>query len=380
MILPTHCSVLPLSLITGAALLLSACKLGIHKDDETVTLQVDSYKQQCDEDSASLCFRIRDDEDDEWRLWNDGPFENFERYEWGYLYTINAVVSYQSGGSAPASYTWQSTTTQDTVTGSDQYFTLDLHTDTGILAQITWTTWNMGGEIDFPCLDECDDLSTVVAEQQIGSFEFRADEGNLTLTGVLCSTGDDAEFSDNCSGKSTENWFVAQFLSDCGFTEPALCLLYRTLESDPYELLPLEDGIDDFTLSWGTRYDLDVIKTVSGGGNLTAAELTSENSTSAAIGSAWSFLMIVRGEGLDSSLDGMIDLYDSNISLDCSQYGLCGSLDNRIADEQYLLLQAYVESAQLVVITDIVCDDENYGSFSACVEEQDTDEDFNWPI
>ena len=379
MILPTRCSALSLSLVTSATLLLSACKLGIHKDDETVTLQVDSYKQQCDEDSASLCFRIRDDEDDDWSLWTE-PFNGFDSYEWGYIYTLEVVVSYQSGGSAPASYTYQSTTEREIVTGSDQYFTLDLHTDTGILAQITETTWNMGGEIDFPCLDECDDLSAVVAEQQIGSFEFRADEGDLTLTGVLCSTGDDDEFNDNCSGKSTENWFVAQFLSDCGFTEPALCLLYRTTESDPYELLPLEDGIDDFTLSWGTGYDIDVIKSVSGGGNLTGAELTQENTTTTALGSTWSFLMVLRGEGLDSSTDGLIDLYDSNISLDCTQYSLCDSLDNRIDEDQYLLLQAFVESSTTVVVTDIICDDVNYGSFSACVDEQDADDDFNWPI
>lgn len=365
---------------TSTLLTLTGCNLGIHKDDETVSLQVDSYKPQCDENSASLCFRIRDDEDDDWRIWNDGPFEDFDSYEWGYVYTIEAVVSYQSGGGAPASYRWQSTTSKETVTGSDQYFTLDLHTDTGVLAQITETTWNLGSEIDFPCEEECDDLSAVVSEQQIGSFEYRADEGDLTLTGVLCSTGDNDEFSDNCSGKSSENWFIAQFLSDCGFTEPALCLLYRTNESDPFELLPLEDGIDDFSLSWGTRYDLDVIKTVSGGGNLTEAELASEDSSAAAIGSAWSFLMVVRGEGLDASTDGVIDLYDSNISLDCSQYALCGSLDNRINEDQYLLLEAYVESSTVVVVTDIVCDDENYGSFSACVDEQDADDDFNWPI
>ena len=62
MILPTRCSALPLFFITGTALLLSACKLGIHKDDETIDLQVDSYKEQCNEDSASLCFRIRESE------------------------------------------------------------------------------------------------------------------------------------------------------------------------------------------------------------------------------------------------------------------------------------------------------------------------------
>ena len=90
--------------------------------------------------------------------------------------------------------------------------------------------------------------------------------------------------------------------------------------------------------------------------------------------------MVVRGEGLDSSTDGLIDLYDSNVSLDCTQYSLCDSLDNRIDEDQYLLLQAFVESSTAVVVTDIICDDVNYGSFSACVDEQDADDDFNWPI
>ena len=379
MILPTRCSALPLFFITGTALLLSACKLGIHKDDETIDLQVDSYKEQCNEDSASLCFRIRESEDDEWEVWT-GPFNDFEEYQWGYIYTLKVVVSYQSGGSAPSSYRHESTTERETVTGSDQYFTLDLHTDTGVVAQITDSLWDMGNEIEFTCNEECDDLSAVVAEQQIGSFEFRAVEGDLTLTGVLCSTGDDDEFSDNCSGKSTENWFVAQFLSDCGFTEPALCLLYRVNESDPFELLPLEDGIDDFTLTWGTRYDLDVIKTVSGGGNLTAAELTDENTSTSAIGSAWDFLSVVRGDALDTSSDGLIDLYDSNVSLDCQTFSLCSKLNRHIDDNEYLLLQGYVESSTVTVISSIVCDDATYGVFSACVEDQDVDDDFNWPI
>ena len=366
-------------LVTSALLPLSACKLGIHNDDETVTLQVDSYKQQCDDDSANLCFRIRDDENDDWRLWT-GPFTEFDGYQWGYIYTLNVVVSYQSGGDAPESYRYESTVRRDSVTGNDQSFTLDLYTDTGILAQISTDTWNIGNEQDFSCADDCDDIAAVVAEQQIGSFEFRAVEGELTLTSVLCSTGDTDEFNDDCSGKSTENWFTAQFLSDCGFTVPQLCLLYRVNESDPFELLQLEDGIEGFTPAWGSREDIDVVRTISGGGNITAVELDSENTSSSALGSAWSFLFIVRGEALDSSSNGQIGLYDSNITLDCASFSLCDRLDNRIRDEEYLLLEAYVESADVTVITGIVCDDSTYGVFADCVAEQDTDDDFNWPI
>ncbi len=358
---------------------LSACQLGIHKDDETISLQVDYYKEQCDDDSAALCYRIREDEDDDWKIWT-GPFNDFENYQWGYVYTLKVVVSYKSGGSVPSAYRYESTTETETVTGSDQYLNLDLHTDTGILAQLTDSLWNMGNEVDFTCGDDCEDLSALVAEQQIGSLEFRAAEGELTLTGVLCSTGDDDDFDSNCSGKSTENWYMAQFLSDCGFTSAALCLLYRVTESDPFELLPLEDGIDDFTLSWGTRYDIDVIKTVSGGGNITQAELTDENTSTAAVGSAWDFLFVVRGDALDTSSDGLIDLYDSNVSLDCTSYSLCSELNRNIEDDEYLLLQGYVESTTVTVITDIICGDATYGVFTSCVDNQDVDDNFNWPI
>ena len=368
--------------ITGLLWLLAVCgalsgclDLGRSWSDTTETRLVDFYKQPCDDDSALLCFRVREDTGDSWELLDeDVSFEGFSEYTWGYRYEVEVVVSHDDDGN-PDSYQFSQVISQEEITDAERNFSLSLYSNSGILYAEDDATWNMGGDVSFDCGSSCSDLTTAVGSGQVLELGFAATDGVLTLESFICSADED-DYASECEGVSTASWRVAWYQTDCGLADPHMCLLYKVNSSDNYEMLKLEDGITDFTPVWGEEADIEVTKTVSNGGNITAVELdTDDSSPSDRSGSSYTFYTIVRGSELGSSSSGLISLYDGAPDLDCSSYNLCDRLDGYIDDEQWLLLYGYYDG-ELVVRT-VVCHDEDIDDFRSCVDDED---DVHWGI
>lgn len=356
---------------------ISGCQLGRNWDDEEETLYVDFYKVPCDEDEASLCFRVKEDTADDYETWTDS-FSGFSSFAWGYTYQVTVVTSFDDDGD-PESYSFSSIDAQAAVSSDENSFTLNLYTDSGILQQLDDDTFSLAGEKSFSCGDYCSDLETILAAQQVAQVEFSASADELTVSSIICTAVDGDDFESNCEGTSEESWRVAYFLSDCNFSTPQLCLLFKVNNSDDYELLRLQDGIEGFSPAWGYRSDIDVYKTVSNGGNITAAELQNDDSSpDEYFGSSYTFLFVLRGSGLDSSSGGYIDLYDSSAQLDCTSYSLCTRMNDYISDDQYLLLKGYVDADDEIILQSIVCHDDSSSDFQDCVDDEDEDEDINW--
>lgn len=371
-----------LSSLSLPVLALSGCQLGRHWDDGEQTLYVDFYKVPCDNDATTLCFRIRENTADGWKTWTDS-FTGFSSYQWGYSYRITVVTSFDDDGD-PQSYSFSSIDEQTAVTSDEDSFTLNLYTSSGILQQLDDATFSLAGdgdEKDFACGEYCSDLATILAAREIAKVEFSVSDDAVTVSSIICTAVDDDDFSSHCEETSEESWIVAHFQTDCGLPEPQLCLLFKVNSSDDYELLRLADGIDGFSPQWGYRYDIDVTKTVSNGGNITAVTLdTDDSSPDERFSSSYTFLFILRGSGLDNSSGGYIDLYDSSLSLNCSSYSLCTKMNDYIDDDQYLLLKGYVDSDSEIMLTKIVCHDDSHTDFQRCVAGEDEDEDINWSI
>ncbi|MCY0967134.1 hypothetical protein [Parathalassolituus penaei] len=367
--------------ITGLLLLLSVSllsgciELGRSWSDTTETRLVDFYKEPCDDDANTLCFRVREETGDSWELLDeDVSFDGFTDYQWGYRYEVEVVVSHDDDGD-PTGYTFSQVVTQESITDAERSISMNLYSDTGILYAEDDSTWSLGGDISFACGDSCSDLTTAVTNGQVLELEFSATDGVLTLESFICSADED-DFASVCSGESSASWRVAWFQSDCGLADAHMCLLYKVNSSDDYELLKLADGITDFTPVWGEQADIDVTKTVSNGGNITAVVLdTDDSSPDDRTGSSYPFYMIVRGSELDSSSNGLITLYDGAPDLDCSSYNLCSRINGYIDDEQWMLIYGYYDGD--VVVRTVVCHSDDIDSFRSCVDDED---DVNWGI
>ena len=370
--------------IVFSSLFLTGCpELGSHYGDESETLLVVHYKVQCDKDESRLCFRVREETTDDWEVFEE-DFIGFSEFEWGYRYELTVNTSFDRDGH-PESYELESVNQKDPVTAENETFSLTLYSDTGILQSLDDDTWSLNGDVSFACAPFCTDIQTSVSNGYVLQLEFTAREGALTLDSFICSSDEDG-FSSECAGESEERWYIAHFLSDCGASEPTLCYLYKVNDSDEYELLPLEDGIEGFTYGWGSRYDIRVTKTVSAAGNITAADLLEDDSApESRIGSNYTFLFVVNGEAVDDSSGGSFTMYDSAESFDCASYSQCSQIDEYILDDEdnhqpeWLLLKGYVDTAD-VVIVDIICHEEDLDDFRDCVADEDEEEDIYWGI
>ncbi|MDP2506426.1 hypothetical protein [Oceanobacter sp. 3_MG-2023] len=359
------------------ALALSGClELGRTWDDQVETRLVDYYKEQCDSDSTSLCFRIREDSSDSWEVVEES-FSGFDDFVWGNRYEVYVTVSFDDDGD-PSSYVFNSIISTEAVDDSEDTFSISLYTDVGILYELDDATWELASEIDFACNEACDDLTAAVANSYVTQLEFSVDdEGTIALEYVLCSAAED-DFDSTCEGDSDASWYIGWFQSDCGLADAAMCLLYKVNSSDEYELLQLEDDIDGFTPVWGERPYIDVVVTTSDGGSITAVELDEDDSSpDDRIGSSYDFKMIVRGSELSESSGGSIDLYDSAPDLDCSSFSQCSDLNDAIDDDDWMLIEGYYDGIDIVV-TDLECSRSSLSSFrSNCTDD---DDDVNWGI
>lgn len=353
---------------------LSACiELGSHWSDQEETLYVDYYQVPCDDDSTSLCFRTRESESDSWAV-ADAALSGFSAYEWGNRYTLTVVTSFDDDGNAD-NYEYKSIDATVVVADGSNDFSLTLYSATGILAQLSDTQWQIGSDVTFDCASDCDAIESAVADQQVLQLEFSAAADVVTLNGLICSASE-TDFDSSCDGESSVSWYIAPVQSDCGFADAQMCLLYKVNSSDEYELLALADDIEDFTPEWGYRYHIDVISTVSSGGNLTSAVLEDDDSSPDDYsGSSYSYQVIIRGSELAELSDGRWSGYDDSVDFDCSQYSQCSDLDDYVSDDQWLLLEGFVEDD--FVITEIICHDDVVSDFRDCVDD---DGDVNWNI
>ncbi len=376
---------LGLTLLASTALTLVACQgLGRHWDDETTTLYIDYYKQQCDDEDSSLCFRIREDEDDSWEV-ADVPFSNFDDFQWGYRYTATVTISYDDSGD-PDSYSFDSTQSMEAVSASEEAFSLTLYTNTGILYALDDSSWNLGGEIDFDCSasSSCEALDAAVANSYETELQFVVDgSGGIALDSVICAAAED-DYASDCEGETDVSWYIAPVMSDCGLSEAMLCQLFKVNASGDYELLQLEDGISNWSFSWGYRYHIDVVKTVSNGGIITAVDLDEDDdSPDDRFGSSYKFRIVLRASALPSQ-NSNFTRYDT-IALDCEQYSQCDDIEDVVEDyeddddraERYLLVRVYVDDDGSLIADRVDCEDETtLDAFRSCVE--DDYDDVNW--
>lgn len=353
---------------------LTGClELGRHWDDEQETLYVDYYKVPCDDDDTDLCFRTRESESDSWEV-SDAGLSGFSSYEWGNRYTITVTTSFDDDGD-PESYSFDSVDSTVVMADGSNSFSLSLYSSSGILVPLSDTEWQIGGDITFTCDSYCDAISSAVDDSQVLQLEYTATGNVVTLSTFICAASEE-DFDSACEGESSVSWYIAPVQSECGLADAQMCLLFKVNSSDDYELLPLPDGIEDFTPEWGYQYHIDVLRTVSSGGTITAAELEDDDSSpDDRTGSSYTYKIILRGSELSENNDGTFSAYGDTPDLDCSQYSVCNSLGNYVDDDKWLLLKVYVDGD--LVVRSIVCHDDSLDDFRDCVDD---DSDVNWNI
>ena len=370
-----------LATATTFVLVLSGCiELGQEWSDKHEIREVDYYKEQCDNDSSELCFRIREDSSDSWEVVEE-PFTGFDDYVWGQRHDVDVQVSFNDDGST-SSYVVTGLNASETVDSSEDTFAINLYTQAGILVQNNDTNWQLGGEISFDCGVACDALEKAVANQYATRLEFVLTDGDvpgIELNSVICASSED-DFSSDCEGESKVSWIIGWFQSDCGLAEASMCLVYKVNSSDDFELLQLEDGIDGFTPEWGSQYSIDVIKTVSDGGNITKVTLEDDDSNpDSYVGSSNDFRMILRGSELkDPDSNNLVTIYDADIDLDCT--GACSDFSG-LEDDEWMLVRVYVDGEELRLYntgSDSICIDDSLADFrDNCIDDHD---DVTWGI
>ncbi|WP_419811406.1 hypothetical protein [Bacterioplanoides sp.] len=371
---------------------LSGCELGVSYSDQDERIDVSYFKQQCDDASSRLCFRVKEEGSSS----DYETFENlngFSSYQWGNDYTINVETSFDDSGDA-SSYRFLS---EQTVTANTNAFSLTLYSQAGILSAENSdnTSWSLGGEISFSTTaEQGSDIDRAIAAGQVLQLEFTASDNVLTYSSLLCAAAED-DFAENCEGISNDDWTIRHFQSDCNYTEARLCLVYRADSSDDWELLQTTSSdISDFTPQWGQEYDIEVVKTLSAGGQLISARLEENDANPESFtGSSNNFLFVLNARDLaDADSDNKIVLYDGGQTLFCDT--LCDELAEAKDDEHMLLLDGYVEVVGAgsnsddqnstdgqsnpeveIIVSAIVCN-ENIGSdFDDCVADED---DIDW--
>jgi len=364
-----------------SALLLGGCiELGVSYSDKDETIQVNYYKGQCKSDSSSLCFMVKQDSGDSFAVFEN--FSGFSAYQWGNQYSVEVETSFDDSGD-PESYRYLSTKSTDAV---DNAFSMKLYSAAGVLTTSDQLSWNLGGEISFTTTAEQGAvINAAVTADEVMQLQFTAANNVLTFSKVLCSAAE-KDFAAQCEGTSSVDWTIAHFQSDCNLNTEHLCLIYRVDESDDWELLQTDSSdIEGFTPEWGKEYNIEVIKTVSDGGQLTSAKLDDDggdDSPTDRLDTTYRFVFVLNGRLLAKpDSNNQTTLYDSSQVLNCGS--VCSAVEDAIDSDNMMLLRGYVQSSE-VFVDQVLCDENPGSAFNSCVDDYNDDQDSDnkvtwWP-
>lgn len=362
--------------ILFASLLLLGCDwgLGPSYDPTSETLYVDYYQEACNSTSTDMCFRMRFDTDNDFVL-STVSTSGFDDLEWGKRYTLEAEVEYDSSGD-DSLYTLQTIDNQVVVDAATNSFDLDFSMASQILVDNLNNSWILGGEDIFSCVEsDCISLTNSYNANEKIQLKFSATDDQLTLIEVVCSAAEN-DFASGCKGLNKTNWDIAHYQSDCGSSEPKLCLIYREndISDDTWHNLPFE--ITDFTAIWGTGYDIQV-ETTSSGGSIRSAKFVQENSSEDLSENDFNIVMRTGVQGLEKSSSGVIS-YDS-VEFNCLINDQCGVIDNAIdradaTSERFLILLTStktIEEKVINVIQSLTCDSNTDDFKEDCLDLND---------
>lgn len=363
-------------------LCLAACDLGLgsHYDATTRTMYVDYYQEVCEENSTELCLRIRFDEDDAFAV-STVSMSGFDDVQWGSRYTVQVEVE-RDGGGKDTHYRFESIESSEVIDARTNSFVLTFNMASGILVDQQNNHWLIAADKAFSCSEaDCGLLANSYRDGEKIQLSFSAADNELTLLGVKCQSSV-ADFTSLCEGVNEAVFDIAHYQSDCGLSEPRLCMVYKekTDASTEWNILPF--AIKDFTPQWGLQYQLDVNVSIQAK-DLKSVEYIKENDAEIDRTNE-SFKMIMRtgASGLAVSSNNVIR-YDG-IDFDCSRFNQCNDIDNAVEratseQERYLILKAVVESVvvdsandvPVIIIEDVLCD-ASASDFSAeCVADYD---------
>jgi hypothetical protein len=363
--------------VLSVCFLLSACTLdlGSSYDSTIKTLYVDYYQEACDDTSNALCFRTRVDINDTFEV-NNISVSGFENLQWGSRYTVEVEAEKDSNGK-DISYRLKEINSTVIFDASKNEFVLTFNMDSGILRDNQNNSWIIAADKIFSCsVADCVLLSNSYRDNEKIQLSFSAENDELMLLSVRCQSSE-TDFSVVCEGSSTEVFDIAHYRSDCGLSEPRLCLVYKE-DTDPstaWNILPFE--ISGFTAQWGRQYQLDVKVNIEAK-DLKSAEFIKENDQAIdRINESFNVVMRTGASGLEASANDAI-IYDT-VEFNCSRYNKCSEIDNAIErassnQERFLLLSAFVESSgdtPVIVIQDLLCDAQSNEFITTCVSEYD---------
>jgi hypothetical protein len=364
-------------LVLSVCFLLSACTLdlGSSYDSTIKTLYVDYYQEACDDSSNALCLRTRTDINDAFEV-NNINVSGFENLQWGSRYTVEVEAEKDSDGN-DISYRLKDINSTVIFDASKNEFVLTFNMDSGILRDNQNNSWIIAADKIFSCsVADCVLLSNSYRDNEKIQLSFSAENDELMLLAVKCQSSE-TDFSSVCEGSSTEVFDIAHYRSDCGLSEPRLCLVYKedADASTEWNILPFE--IFGFTAQWGRQYQLDVNVKIEAK-DLKSVEFIKENDQSIdRINESFNVVMRTGASGLETSLNDAI-IYD-NVEFNCSRYNKCSEIDNAVErassnQERFLILSAFVESSgdiPVIVIEDLLCDAQGNEFTAQCVSEYD---------
>jgi hypothetical protein len=363
--------------VLSVCFLLSACTLdlGSSYDSTIKTLYVDYYQEACDDSSNALCLRTRTDINDAFEV-NNINVSGFENLQWGSRYTVEVEAEKDSDGN-DISYRLKDINSTVIFDASKNEFVLTFNMDSGILRDNQNNSWIIAADKIFSCsVSDCVLLSNSYRDNEKIQLSFSAENDELMLLAVKCQSSE-TDFSSVCEGSSTEVFDIAHYRSDCGLSEPRLCLVYKedADASTEWNILPFE--IFGFTAQWGRQYQLDVNVKIEAK-DLKSVEFIKENDQSIdRIDESFNVVMRTGASGLETSLNDAI-IYD-NVEFNCSRYNKCSEIDNAVErassnQERFLILSAFVESSgdiPVIVIEDLLCDAQGNEFTAQCVSEYD---------
>jgi hypothetical protein len=363
--------------VLSVCFLLSACTLdlGSSYDSTIKTLYVDYYQEACDDSSNALCLRTRTDINDAFEV-NNINVSGFENLQWGSRYTVEVEAEKDSDGN-DISYRLKDINSTVIFDASKNEFVLTFNMDSGILRDNQNNSWIIAADKIFSCsVADCVLLSNSYRDNEKIQLSFSAENDELMLLAVKCQSSE-TDFSSVCEGSSTEVFDIAHYRSDCGLSEPRLCLVYKedADASTEWNILPFE--IFGFTAQWGRQYQLDVNVKIEAK-DLKSVEFIKENDQSIdRIDESFNVVMRTGASGLETSLNDAI-IYD-NVEFNCSRYNKCSEIDNAVErassnQERFLILSAFVESSgdiPVIVIEDLLCDAQGNEFTAQCVSEYD---------
>jgi hypothetical protein len=363
--------------VLSVCFLLSACTLdlGSSYDSTIKTLYVDYYQEACDDTSNALCFRTRTDINDAFEV-NNISVSGFEDLQWGSRYTVEVEAEKDSDGN-DISYRLKDINSTVIFDASKNEFVLTFNMDSGILRDNQNNSWIIAADKIFSCsVADCVLLSNSYRDNEKIQLSFSAENDELMLLAVKCQSSE-TDFSSVCEGSSTEVFDIAHYRSDCGLSEPRLCLVYKedADASTEWNILPFE--IFGFTAQWGRQYQLDVNVKIEAK-DLKSVEFIKENDQSIdRINESFNVVMRTGASGLEASSNDAI-IYD-NVEFNCSRYNKCSEIDNAVErassnQERFLILSAFVESSgdiSVIVIEDLLCDAQGNEFTAQCVSEYD---------